>query len=127
MTLIHRTLTDSDGNTYKVVSSRWLRVLTAIAAGNFVILILIVAVLIENARTINEEVQYTNKAGQRNAALNEIAEGRAIALRWTYEQVCEKAQEAGKKCVEGVQWYADPSKYPLIANDPAGSGIFPPK
>jgi hypothetical protein len=127
ITSIHKTLTDVDGNSYKVVSSKWLRVLTAIAAANFIILVLIVAVLIDNIRTINNEVIHTNKLGQRNRALSEIAASRAISAQWTYHKVCEDVKRRGEDCLENPKWYADPDKYPLIADDPMGAGLFPPK
>lgn len=124
--IIHKTLTDELGRTYKVVSSQWLRALTAVAVINFIVLIAITAVLIENSQSIQNTMNFTAKVAQRNAASAEVAESRLKANMWAFQQACEAAKRHGEVCMEAV-WYADPAKYPLIANDPTGAGVFPPK
>lgn len=124
--IIHKTLTDELGRTYKVVSSQWLRALTAVAITNFVILVAITAVLIQNSQSIQDTMNFTAKVAQRNAASAEVAESRLKANMWAFQQACEAVKRNGGACMEAI-WYADPAKYPLIADDPTGAGVFPPK
>lgn len=123
----NQTLTDSAGNKYKVVSSNWLKVTAGIAIFNFLILIGITAALLDNVQAVQSTLQITDKVSQRNAALGDIAASRALANIWAYEKTCELVKKQGQECLPNPKWYADPAKYPLIANDIAGVGLFPPK
>lgn len=123
----HLTLTDSDGNKYKVVSSNWLKVTLGIAVFNFLILIGITAALLDNVQAVQNALSITEKVSQRNAALSDIAASRAVANIWAFEKTCELIKKQGQECLPNPKWYADPAKYPLIANDIAGVGLFPPK
>lgn len=121
------TLTDKQGNTYRIFPSRWLKALTAIAVINFVILIVVVAFMIDNTKRIEETLTFTDKAAQRNAAVNEIAGSRATANIWAFHEACDYATKQGRTCLANPKWYADPEKYPLIVDDVMGAGLFPPK
>lgn len=124
---IHKTLTDPEGNSYRIYPSWWIKWLTGIASINFIVLVLIIAWLIDNTQTIQSTLDYTEKGRQRNLAIQDFAEGRLKANMWTYEKVCEMAKKLNEPCLDSPKWYADPTKYPLIANDPMGAGLFPPK
>jgi hypothetical protein len=126
-TQIHKTLTDKDGNTYRIVESWWLKALTIASIVNFVILMLIIAGLIDNVRRVEIAMTFSDKWAQRNGALSDIAASRAEANIWAFKKTCEWVLSQGQKCFENPQWYADPKKYPLIVDDPAGAGLFPPK
>lgn len=124
----HKTLTDIEGNKYTIVASWWMKALTIVAIVNFLILMIIVAVLIDNYRDIDTTLKVTDKTQQRNQALGDIAASRAVANKWAFEKTCELViKSLGQPCMENPIWYADPAKYPLIATDPAGAGLFPPK
>lgn len=123
---IHSTLTDKAGRTYKIVSSRWLWALTIMSAINFAVLVFIIAGLIDNVHRVEEALSFSDRMNQRNAALGDIAASRAVANIWAYEKTCELIKKEGQQCLQNPKWYADPAKYPLIVNDPAGAGLFPP-
>lgn len=122
-----RTLTDSKGNTYRIISNRWMQALTALCILNFVVLMLIIAGLIDNVRRVEQTMSFSDKMDQRNRALGDMVEKRVTANIWSFNTVCTLAKKDGMPCMENPQWYADPAKYPLIADDPFGAGLFPPK
>lgn len=124
---IHKTLTDRDGNTYRIVESRWLKALTIASVINFTILMLIIAGLIDNIRRVEIAMTFSDKWGQRASALSDIAASRAEANIWAFNKTCEWVKSIGQQCMQNPVWYADPKKYPLIVDDPAGAGLFPPK
>ncbi len=123
---VHKTLTDAKGNTYRVVASWWLKALTGMALFNFIILMCIIAVVLDNMQAIQATTTYGAKFNQRNAAIADVIQGRTEANIWSFTTVCYLAERAGKECLKNPTWYADPKKYPLIANDDAGAGLFPP-
>lgn len=125
--MIHKTLTDSDGNAYKIVASWWLKTLTGIAIFNFLLLALIAAVVIDNYRAIEQTLTFTDRVAQRDKALAEIAVSRAKANIWAFNEACDYATKQGRTC-PAPKWYADPLKYPLIVDDAVVSaGLFPPR
>lgn len=121
------TLTDHQGNVYRVVKSNWMKALTALCVLNFIVLMLIVAGLIDNIRRVEDTMSFGTKMAQRNSALSDIAASRAKANIWAFNKTCEIVKRMGEDCLDNPQWYADPKLYPLIADDPAGAGLFPPK
>lgn len=120
-------LVDKHGNTYRIISNRWLKGLTILCVINFIILLLIVGGLVDNIRRVESAMSFSDKMAQRNMALSDIAASRAKANIWAFEKTCELIEQQGKPCMDDPKWYADPTQYPLIANDPAGAGLFPPK
>lgn len=119
-------LTDAQGNTYRIVANWWMKGLTALCLLNFVILMLIVAGLIDNIRRVEDTMSFSSKFEQRQLALSDMANSRVEAEKWAYEAECREVKSRGQECMTDPKWYADPAKYPLIANDPMGAGLFPP-
>lgn len=120
-------LTDARGNTYRIVANGWMRGLTALCLLNFLILMLIVAGLIDNIRRVDYAMSFNSKFDQRQKALSEMASSRVEAEVWAFTKICEELKAKGQECMQNPKWYADPAKYPLIADDPMGAGLFPPK
>lgn len=119
-------LTDDRGNTYRIVSNWWMKGLTCLCLLNFFILMLIVAGLIDNIRRVEDAMSFSNKFEQRQKALSDMANSRVEAEKWGFDKICDAQKLKGQTCPE-PKWYADPAKYPLIADDPMGAGLFPPK
>lgn len=121
------TLTDEHGKTYRVINTSWIKLNVGLSIFNFIILMGIAAIVIENIRTIEGVTNYNSKIGQRNLAINELIFNRTKVQQWTYEKVCESAKAKGQECMSGPLWWADGSRYPLIVNDPIGEGLFSEK
>ena len=121
---IHQTLPDN-GGIYQVVSKTWTQAVATLLGA----LVLGFCFLGWQLRGTVEALQatqlQTEKWKQRSQAMDEMLLNRAIVQKWTYEQACDYAKSLGKVCLENPIWWADPAKYPLIANDPSGTGLFP--
>ena len=124
---IHQTLTDDKGNTYRVVKNWWLQALTAIAILNFIIVLLILAGLIDNVRAVDEALNFKAKTSQRENAINEMIVNRTEIMQRMYLELCELDKEKAEPCQIRNNWWADPARYPLIANDPEHTALFPPR
>lgn len=125
--MIHNTLTDTEGNEFKIVSNWWMKALTGLCILNFVVLMLIIAGLIDNIRRVEATMSFSDKMTQRNQAVSDIAGSRALANIWAFEETCKIVKQQGRECMANPKWYADPNKYPLLVDDVAGAGLFPPK
>lgn len=99
--------------------------LFALAIVNFLVSLIIAALLIGNIRAIRDVTDFNSKLTQRNQAMDEMLYHRAEIQQWMYERICEHQKAENKPCYTNPQWWADPKKYPLIANDPSGTGLFP--
>lgn len=128
MSPIHQTLTDNEGNEYRVVSSNWLKGTVVIIIINFVALISVTALLLDNVHSVNTALNFNERISQRNKAMDEMLFNRAELQQWTYFNVCEYvAKPKQLPCLQNPQWWATPDKekYSLIIDDPSGSGLFP--
>lgn len=122
---IHQTLTDNEGNTYRIVSSWGLKAVTAIVVLNFVILMLIIAGLIDNVRSVEHAMDFNGRISERERAQEEILRKRTELQQWVYLEVCNMNKERAEPClINPSVWWADPKGYPLLANDPDAQSLF---
>jgi len=125
---IHQTLTDENGIQYRVVKSSWLKVVTGIAIIEFILIFAIIAGLIDNIRAVEDTLKYSTKMSQRNAAITELLMNRTVIQQQMFLTLCEMDTLRAEPCViRDNNWWADPEKYPLIADDPESVSLFPPK
>lgn len=89
-------------------------------------IVLITVAVNANARMAELDLS-REKSKQRAAALGDIINDRSSTQVYSYNKACEYAKEKGQACLVNTKWYADPDKYPLIAHDPMGVGLFPPE
>jgi hypothetical protein len=125
---IHQTLTDKEGKEYKVVSSNWLKSTVCVVILNFLCLITITYLLLDNVQYVAQSMQFNDKIKQRNKAMDEMLLKRAENQQWTYNMVCEfVAKPHNQDCLPKPEWWATPDgeKYNLIMNDASGTGLFP--
>lgn len=124
---IHKTLTDDEGQTYKLVPANWVKMMTVLVFIELFGLAILLLVAITNRATITTLTNTNEIQRQRNLATDEMLLRRAEVQKWTYEQVCKLVIERGEKCYPDPRWWADRNKYPALVNDPdaQGSGLFP--
>lgn len=127
MNQIHKTLTDDDGNIYKIVPQHWTWVITGLIFVQMVALLILLTFAVSNRSRITALTDHNEIQRQRNLAMDEMLVRRASVQMWTYTQACDYAKSKGEECFPDPKWWADRSKYPALANDPdaQGSGLFP--
>lgn len=122
---IHKTLFDRDNNAYRVIKTNWYRLLIGASVTQFVLLFIIVAGLIDNYRALESMTNSTSKFLQRNHAINDIMVQRTLIQQKMFLDICKLKGDT--TCAITSEWWADPKRYPLIADDPDSIALFPPK
>jgi len=117
-------LIDSKGQKFTVVKGWWANIITIFTILNFIVLMLIVAVVIDNRRAVDDTTALNDKMKQRLQASEELSRNRAEIEAYVYDRACKDAQAHGDKCLDNPQFWADPFKYPALFNDPMGAGLF---
>lgn len=125
--VIHETLSDEAGTKYRVVKTSWLKAVMAIAVIEFILIFAIIAGLIDNIRAVEDTLKYSTKMSQRNAAITELLMNRTVIQQQMFLTLCEMDNLRAEPCLIRDNWWADPAKYPLIADDPESISLFPPK
>lgn len=125
---IHESQTPTQGHSsgYKVVSRIWLNAMTAVAIINFLVVMGLTATLIDVLHAVDKSTEFNEITRQRHRATDEMLQRRARIQQWNFQNVCVMMQERNQPCLDNPQWWADPSRYPLLQNEyRSGSGLFP--
>lgn len=109
-------------------TSSWVKALLSIAVVQFILLMVVFAVLIDNMQNIQNNSHNVAVTTQRDLATNEVIHKRTQLFQWVYLQTCEANKSRAEPCIIiPSSWWADPKDYPLIVDDPASADLFPPK
>lgn len=124
--MLHTTATDDEtGAKLTVVKTKTMHIVLGLAIASLIINVVVMMILWEYTGRTNEVVSETEKQKQRNAAMDEMLLNRAESQKFSYKWACEVAKQKGELCLDSPVWWADPNKYPLLKNDPTGTGLFP--